>query len=191
MECNWIKEPIYRISSPTLFFSLSFPPCTCSTPTPPRFNLSLKGWTNSPSKLFSSMSLSSQITQVATHLLQHSSLNTLFILLLYLLYAFYNPPFHPCKKKKKRVWGQCNAQFYSNHWWYAYVWFVYVCANVWHWQSGDKHASLAFCTHFTMGFIKDYLCNIYLSWIFWIESWPPSCPLLSPSLSLANLKALM
>lgn len=104
MECNWIKEPIYRISSlsPTLFFSLSFPPCTCSTPTPPRFNLSLKGWTNSPSKLFSSMSLSSQITQVATHLPQHSSLNTLFILLLYLLYAFYNPPFHPCKKKKKK-----------------------------------------------------------------------------------------
>lgn len=41
-------------------------PCTCSTPTPLRSNLSLKGRTNGPSKLFFSMSLSSQMTHVAT-----------------------------------------------------------------------------------------------------------------------------
>lgn len=88
----------HHFISPTLSFSLSFPPCTCSTPTPPHFNLSLKRWTNSPSKVFSSMSLSSQITQVTTPLLQHSSLHAGFILLLYLLYVFYHPFFHPYNK---------------------------------------------------------------------------------------------
>lgn len=63
-------------------------PCTYSTPTPLHFNLSLKGRTNGPSKVFFSMSLSSQMTHVPTPLLWPSTHHTLFLLVFYTLYMF-------------------------------------------------------------------------------------------------------